>query len=142
MTFLKNLFKPKVVKSDIIFIVEDNTAYARTLETYIKSSFPTIKEVKLFPVGETCLMELHRKPDLVIIDYFLDAKYGDAATGLDIIKEIRTKDPELNILVLSSQNEIGVVVEAIKTYKCSYVKKDELAFERVEEIIKDIYNHI
>jgi DNA-binding NtrC family response regulator len=140
MNFLKTLFKSKAEKSGIIFIVEDNNAYAKTLETYIKSSFPSLTEVKLFPVGETCIMELHRKPDIIIIDYFLDAKYDDAATGLDIIKEIRVNNPELNIIVLSSQNEIGVVVEAIKTYKCSYIRKDELAFERVGEIIKDIYS--
>jgi DNA-binding NarL/FixJ family response regulator len=139
MNFLKNLFKPKLAQSGIVFIVEDNPAYAKTLELFIKSAFHDIKEVKIFPVGETCVMELPKNPDVIIIDYFLDSKYDDAATGLEIIKEIRSQKPEMNIIVLSSQQDIDVVIESVKTYKCSYVKKDEHAFARVEEIIKEIY---
>ncbi len=138
MSFLKKLFKPKASKSGIIFIVEDNIVYAKTLEGSIKSQFPEVKEVKLFPVGETCLMELHRNPDLIIMDYFLDTKYFDAETGLEIIKKIRAEKPEMNIVILSSQNEIDVVVEATKTYHCTYIKKDEKAFERLAEVISEI----
>ena len=138
MNFLKQLFKSKLPKSKIIFIVEDNPAYAKTLEAFIKTSFPDTKEIKIFPEGETCLMELHRNPDVIIIDYFLDAKYYDAETGLEIIKKIRAQKPEMNIIVLSHQKNIDIVLEAVKTYHCSYIKKDEQAFDRVEEIIKGI----
>jgi len=138
MSFLKKLFKPKASKTGIIFIVEDNALYAKTLESSIKATFPEIKEVKVFPVGETCLMELHRNPDLIIIDYFLDTKYFDAETGLEIIKKIRAEKPEMNIVILSSQGEIDVAVEATKTYHCTYIKKDDQAFQRLEEVIKEI----
>ncbi|MES2514821.1 MAG: response regulator [Bacteroidota bacterium] len=138
MNFLKKLFKPKATKSGIIFVVEDNPVYAKTLESFIKSNFPEVKEVKVFPVGETCLLELHRDPDLIIMDYFLDTKYFDAETGLEIIKKIRIERPETNIVILSSQSDIEVVVEATKTYHCTYIRKDEGAFERVGEVIREI----
>jgi ActR/RegA family two-component response regulator len=138
MSFLKNLFKPKTVKTGIIFIVEDNTAYAKTLAAFIKSTFPEINEVKIFPVGETCVTELDMHPDLIIMDYFLDSKYTDAETGLEIIKQIRAEHPEMNILLLSGQKNMDVAMETVRIHKCSYVQKDENAFERVEEIIKDI----
>lgn len=138
MNFLKNLFTSKAPKSGIVFIVEDNPAYAETLKNFLKSGFPGIKEVKIFPVGETCLLELNRNPDLIIIDYFLDTKYHDAETGLETIKKIRAERPELNIIVLSSQQDIEVVLEAVKKYNCSYVKKDNEAFDRVEEIAKEV----
>lgn len=139
MNFLKKLFKSKPSETGIIFIVEDNPAYAATLEMFLKSSFPNGKEIKIFPVGETCLMELHRNPDVIIIDYFLDTKYYDAETGLDIVKQIRLQKPEMNIIVLSSQKEIDITLEMVKQYNCSYVKKDENAFEKVEEFLKEIY---
>ncbi len=138
MSFLKKLFKSKSAKTGIIFIVEDNPAYANTLKIFIQSTFPVVKEVKIFPVGETCLLELNKNPDLVIIDYFLDSKYYDAETGLEIIKKIRIQKPEINIIVLSSQKDIDVALESVKNYHCSYVKKDEQAFARVEEILNDI----
>lgn len=138
MSFLKNLFKtPKAEKSGIVFVVEDNAVYAQTLKTFLQSEFPEIKEVKVFPVGETAVMGLHYNPDLIIMDYFLDTKYFDAETGLETIKKIRAEKPEANIIVLSAQTDIEVVLEAVKKYNCSYVKKDSEAFTRVAEIARE-----
>lgn len=125
-------------KTGIIFIVEDNPMYAKTLESSIRASFPEMNEVKTFPVGETCLLDLRRNPDVIIIDYFLDSKYDDAETGLEIIRQIRAEKPDVNIIVLSSQSEIDVVVEAVEKYNCSYVKKDEDAFNKVEMLIANM----
>lgn len=140
MSFLSGLFKSQPSKSGIIFIVEDNPTYAKTIQAFIRSKFPEIKEVKMFPVGETCLMDIQRDPDIVIMDYFLDSKYSDAENGLEIVKAIRAQKPETNIIVLSSQQEVGVVLESVKTYGCSYIKKDDLALSRLEEIIRKVYS--
>ncbi len=140
MGFLKNLFKSKSPRTGLVFIVEDNAAYAKMLQAYLKTNFSSIKEIQLFPVGETCLLNLHKNPDAIIVDYFLDTKYADAETGLEIVKRIRVEKPEMNIIVLSAQKEIGVVMDSVKKYNCSYVKKDETAFERVNEIMKDIFS--
>jgi DNA-binding NarL/FixJ family response regulator len=138
MNFFKKIFKQKESKSGIIFIVEDNKTYAKTLESFLKVQIPSAKEIKVFPVGETCLMELHRNPELIIIDYFLDSKYNDAETGLEIIKQIRAQKPKVKIIVLSAQKDVSVILEAIKIYDCSYINKDETAFERIEEIVKEL----
>jgi two-component system OmpR family response regulator len=138
MSFFKHLFHSKSPKTGIVFIVEDNTAYAKTLQIFVKSKFPALTSVDIFPVGETCLSDLNRNPDLVIIDYFLDTKYDDALNGLAIIEEIRKTKPELNIIVLSAQDDIQVVLDSIKKYHCSYVKKDNQAFERIEEIMESV----
>lgn len=80
-----------------------------------------------------------KNPDIIIIDYFLDSKYYDAETGLEIIKQIRTEKPEVNIIVLSSQEDIDVVLEMVKKYNYSYVKKDGEAFKKIGEIVTEIY---
>ncbi|WP_294674982.1 response regulator [uncultured Fluviicola sp.] len=140
MSFWKDLFKAKEQeKTGLVFIVEDNKPYAETLKVFLGAEVPAIEEMKLFPVGETCLLELKKNPDIIIIDYFLDSKYYDAETGLEIIKQIRTEKPEVNIIVLSSQEDIDVVLEMVKKYNCSYVKKDAEAFEKVGEIVAEIY---
>ncbi|HLG03961.1 MAG TPA: response regulator [Bacteroidia bacterium] len=141
MNFIKKLFKSENPKTGIVYIIEDNAVYGKALESFIKSSFPETREVKVFPVGETCLLELNRNPDFIITDYFLDTKYFDAATGLDIIKTVREHNDKMNIIVLSAQKEIDVVLEAVKTYHCSYIKKDEHAFDRVAEILKEASTH-
>jgi len=139
MSFLMNLFRSKSQKSGLVFIVEDNKVYAETLKAFLRASVPEVREIKTFPVGETCLPQLHKNPDLVIIDYYLDSKYYDAETGIEIVKQIRADYPEMNILLLSSQNDVDVVLEAIKKYNCSYVKKDDRAFGNVCDVVKEIY---
>ena len=139
MNFLKRLINPSSVKTKIIFIVEDNPAYAKTLEAFLKNKFTDVEEIKIFPVGEVCLMEIHRNPTVVIMDYFLDTKYADAETGLEIIKKIKAQKPQTNIIILSSQRELDVTHEAVRKYDCNYVTKDEKAFSKVEELIREIW---
>ncbi|OFY84795.1 MAG: hypothetical protein A3F72_05925 [Bacteroidetes bacterium RIFCSPLOWO2_12_FULL_35_15] len=122
-----------------IFIVEDNEVYAKSLQTFIQIRFPEIREIKIFSIGETCLLELHRNPDIIIMDYFLNSKYDSADNGLEIIKRIKTEKPQANIILLSIQEKLNVAVEAIEEYDCIYVQKDQEAFHKVEQFIKTIF---
>ncbi len=136
--FLKKLFSSKAANTGLVFIVEDNAAYAKMLEFYIQNNFKNVKEIKIFPVGETALDELRRNPDVIIIDYFLNSRYHDAETGLETIKTIRAQKPEMNIIVLSAQSDVDVMLEAIEKYHCSYVRKNDQAFEKIGELMKEI----
>jgi two-component system, OmpR family, response regulator len=122
-----------------IYIVEDNAVYAESLKSVIQIHFPDTK-IKIFRIGELCLLELHRNPLIVIMDYFLNSKYPEAQNGLEIIKHIKSQKPQTNIIVLSVQENISVVLDAIKQYGCIYVQKDPDAFKRVEQFIQDIFN--
>ncbi len=136
-----NIFKNVSSNKKIIFIVEDNEIYAKSLQLFIQTKFPQINEVKIFKIGETCLMELHRNPNIVIIDYFLNSKYEEASNGLEIIKRIKAIKLQTSIIVLSAQDKFDVAIEAIKKYDCDYVQKDIEAFEKVEKLIKNfLYN--
>ncbi|OFX34488.1 MAG: hypothetical protein A2X08_10285 [Bacteroidetes bacterium GWA2_32_17] len=137
MNIFTNFFKKITVCEKTIFIVEDNEIYAKSLQIFIQSRFPKIKEIIIFKIGETCLMELHRNPSIVIMDYFLNSKYEEADNGLEIIKRIKTQKPQTNIIVLSAQEKFDVVIEAIKQYDCNYVQKDQEAFNKVEQLIKN-----
>ena len=122
-----------------IFIVEDNEVYAKSLQTFIQIRFPEIREIKIFSIGETCLLELHRNPGIIIMDYFLNSKYDSADNGLEIIKRIKTEKPKANIILLSIQEKLNVAVEALEEYGCIYVQKDQEAFHKVEQFIKAIF---
>ncbi len=120
-----------------IFIVEDNEVYAKSLQTFMQSRFPQLQEIKVFRIGELCLMELHRNPGIVIMDYVLNSKYEQANNGLEIIKRIKEEKPLTKIIVLSVQEKFDVILEAIKKYDCSYIPKDKDSFQHIEQLIKD-----
>lgn len=135
-----NFFKIIIPKTKIIFIVEDNEIYGKSLNTFIKTRFPEIKEIKNFRIGEMCLLEMHRNPSIVIMDYFLNSKYKEADNGLEIIKSIKILKPKTEIIVLSIQKNFNVIAEVVKHYGCSYVHKDQTAFNKVELLVKEIFN--
>jgi DNA-binding NarL/FixJ family response regulator len=119
--------------------VEDNRAYARSLEQFIRNSFNDIHEIKIYPVGEAAIMDLKNEPSIIIMDHYLNSKYQDAVSGLDAIREIKSKMPEVPIMLLSAQEDIGVAIEATQKYECRYIKKNELAFVKVQEYLQEIW---
>ena len=137
--------KTKIIKriipgDKIIFIVDDNEVYAKSLQSFILNSFPDIIEVKIFSIGEMCLMDIHRNPSIVIMDYFLNSKFDEAHNGIEIIEQIKVQKPLTNIIVLSVQKDPEVILEAIKLFDGTYVQKDEEAFDKIEQSIKRIFD--
>ncbi|MBC7863355.1 MAG: response regulator [Bacteroidia bacterium] len=124
------------LNSKIIFIVEDNEAYAKALKQFLQTRFAEIKEVKIFHIGELCLPELDLNPFIVVMDYFLNSRYNEANNGLEIAERIKIVKPKTNIILLSVQeNSIGIS-EIIKQYDCMYIKKNEAAFEKVGQSVE------
>ena len=123
-------------KQITVYIVEDNDVYAKSLQSFLFSRFPKI-ETKIFPIGETFLLKLNQNPDVVIMDYYLNSNFGEAQNGIEIIKNIKILNPKTNIIVLSSQENYEVVLAAIKEYGCFYVQKEEGAFDKVAQLIKN-----
>jgi DNA-binding NarL/FixJ family response regulator len=74
------------------------------------------------------------------MDYFLNSKFKPAYNGLETIKRIKAPMPQTDIIVLSSHEKNDDIKEAIKQYDCSYVQKDQDAFNKVEQLIKEIFN--
>ena len=130
-----------IKKPIYIFIVEDNEIYARLLRTFIQIRFPDIKRIDIFRIGELCLIELYRNPNIVIMDYFLNSKYEKAQNGLEMIKRIKEQKPQTNIIILSAQEKLSVALEAIKQYDCIYVQKGHEAFNKIEQHINEILSH-
>ena len=69
------------------------------------------------------------KPDMVIVDIFLKG-----SDGIELVKRIRSKDHDINILVLSMHDESLYAGRAIAAGAQGYVMKQE----EPEEIIKAI----
>lgn len=138
MNILHYFLKPKKANKSV-FIVEDNPIYARSLEQFIRRSFPEIEEISIFPVSESAILELKKNPGLIIMDHYLNSRYHDAVTGLDAIREIKSRKPGIPIMLLSAQDDISIAVEATQKYDCHYIRKNDDAFNRVQEYLHEVF---
>lgn len=125
----------KSISPKLIFVVEDNMLYLKSMQLFLKDKFPET-EIAIFPLGELCIHSMHLNPDFIILDYFLNTKFSAAYNGLEMIRQIRAKKMKAKIIVLSSQEKIEIAVEAAASKQCRYVTKGPEAFEKVYNIIQ------
>lgn len=136
MNLITKLFAKSTPKKYSIFIVEDNESYAKLLEEFLMLHFPKIYSIKKFTTGEECLKKIHQKPTIVILDHLLNKDQSGAETGLSIVKKIKEVNANTHVILLSAQTEIEVVSKTIAKYGGIYIKKNEEAFNKIEQKIK------
>lgn len=120
-----------------IFIVDDNEMFAKMLNDHLSNN-PNYR-ITIFNTGEDCVKNLYLNPDLIILDYFLNDVYKEAATGLEILEEIKKHDSKVHVIMLSSQEKYTVAAQTISKGAEQYVIKDDDAFKNVSKIIQDIF---
>ena len=74
-------------KTITIFLVDDNALYLKDLEITFASK--PYYNIVTFATGELCLAQMALKPDIIILDYYLNSVKKDALNGLEILKKIR-----------------------------------------------------
>lgn len=120
-----------------IFLVDDDVLYLRLLAIQFqeKADF----EIETFTTGEDCLANLHKEPDLIILDYLLDGVDRDAQNGIKVLDQIKAANPAIPVVILSAQDKIDVAINCMHHAAFDYVVKSETAFLRLQKIIKSIF---
>lgn len=116
-----------------LFIVDDNKSMVLALQHYIQSKFGKFVKISTFYDGESCIKEVDRNTDLVILDYFLDGK-----NGLEVLKEIKDINPKTEVIMLSSNNDIDLVVETLRNGATDYVVKGPSSWNKVTALINRV----
>lgn len=109
-----------------IYIVEDNPLYSAVLEQNLLSSGFT--DVERFDDGEACLNQMNGHPEVVLLDYQLGT---DKMNGIEIFKEIKRKNQEAKVVLLSDQDEVRVAVESLRLGAFDYIIKGKYAMDNL-----------
>ncbi|MDP9046970.1 MAG: response regulator [Bacteroidota bacterium] len=122
-----------------IFLVDDDVVFLKSLEIefFQHADF----DIKTFITGELCVENLSHSPDLVILDYHLDGISKNAMNGIETLDKIKAYDPDIPVIVLSSQDKIDVAVNCMHHKAFDYVIKSETAFVRLQKIISAIFQY-
>jgi len=124
-------------KTITVFLVDDNALYLKTLEATFRSK--EYYNIFTFATGELCLEKLSLKPDIIILDYYLNGILKDAINGLETLVKIRLVDPHVPIVILSVENDIEVAKNCIKHKASEFIVKGDISFARLREIITSIF---
>lgn len=116
-----------------IFLVDDDAVFLKLLEIEFLQNGDF--EILTFSTGELCMENIELSPDLIILDYQLDGIHRDAMNGIDTLDKIKSFDPEIPVVMLSSQDRIDVAINCMHHKATDYVVKSETSFMRLQKII-------
>lgn len=115
-------------KAQSIVIVDDDRHFASLVEYELEMNGFT--NVKTYNDPQDFLKSLVDEPYLVILDFQFDD-----TTGLDVLREIKTLNPEIHVIMLSGQEYISNAVSTLKYGAFDYVEKNQDSFGRLLSMI-------
>ena len=122
-----------------IFLVDDDALFLKSLEIEFLDNADFT--VETYPTGELCIANLSHNPDIIILDYQLDGIVKNDLNGLETLDKIKAFNPEIPVIMLSSQDKIEVAINCMHHKAFDYVVKSETAFVRLKKIITSIFKY-
>ncbi len=121
-----------------IFIVDDNKLMLMALKQYLENRFGVSVIVSPFSDGESCLKKVDKHTNIVILDYYLDGNNKTAKNGIEILKSIKEINPKAEVIMLSSNEDIGVAIESFRRGATDYVVKGDKAWEKLITLVNNV----
>jgi len=122
-----------------LFFVDDDALFLKSLEIEFLNHADFA--IETFATGELCIKNLSHHPQVITLDYQLDSIDKNAMNGLETLDRIKAFDPDIPVVMLSSQDKIEVAVNCMLHKAFDYVVKSETAFLRLERIFSFILQY-
>lgn len=119
-------------KSSVRIYIVDNDPFCRNIyEQYLDNL--GYSDITLFESGSACLNNLLRQPDVIFLDYGMDASMSH-----DILKKIKQFNPDIYVIFLSAQQDIEMVVKSLKHGAFDYIVKGANEMESIKKVLDKI----
>jgi len=89
----------------------------------------------IFSSGSKCLKHLDKNPDVIILDYEMKG-----IDGIETLKRIKEYNPDIKVIMCSSQEDMEVAITSIKLGAVNYVRKNEFAYNKLRFLMKKLLN--
>jgi two-component system OmpR family response regulator len=122
-----------------LFLVDDDAVFLKSLE--IEFLQHADFAIETFATGELCMENISHNPDVIILDYHLDGINKTAMNGMQTLDKIKASNPDISVIMLSSQDKIEVAINCMHHRAFDYVVKSETAFTRLQKIITTIFKY-
>jgi two-component system, OmpR family, response regulator len=118
-----------------IFIVDDDIVYLEILKNEV-SELNNVK-VYTFTSAEECLMQMDKKPDLIIIDFYLNSTNPRNMNGHQALEELFIENPKIKVLFISGETNENLLEEYRKYRFIEFVVKTDFGSNQIQQKILD-----
>ncbi len=117
----------------LVFIIDDEESISKMLVHWVKNQWNY--NCKTFINGTDALNALSENPDLVLLDIMLPDINGN-----EVLSRIKTKNPQVPVIMLSAQGSVEVALESIRLGAFDYFPKP-IDKNRLEPAIRNAIKH-
>jgi two-component system, OmpR family, response regulator len=115
-------------KHPVIFVVEDNLMY----QNLIAKELETVGgNIHFYTTGEACLIDLDKKPSVIVMDYNLEGEM----TGLDTLQQVRNTHPDVYVILFSSQQGLNTKEIFLQYGSFDFLEKNSLSLRTLRQMV-------
>jgi DNA-binding NarL/FixJ family response regulator len=118
-----------------VFILNDDVMTAGKLRKYLAHRFGNILNISLFFSSASCIRMIDEQVDLVVVDDYMGTVSKSGRSGVEIVKVIKKQHPNTEVVLLTSNEDIGLKVEALKNGARAVIPNRRGAFQRIRSLI-------
>lgn len=123
----------------LLFIVDDDPFINKLV---VKRLTSDDYKVEAFESGEECLDAMHKKPDLVILDYLFLKEDHESMNGMQVFDKIKALRPDTPVIMLSGQDKGEIVLELARKGIDDYIIKDTNLIDNLSRAINEVFQKI
>lgn len=118
-----------------LYILNDNVETAGKLRKYLVKRFGNLLNISLFFSSRSCLRMMGNQVDLVVLDDYLREGGRTGTQGTEVLKKIKDRSPNTEVVILTTHEDIGSAVEAMRLGARDYIPDRMGAWQRIQAII-------
>jgi len=129
-----------------IFIIEDDFLFINILVDIVESLNSDLinDNIKIsyntFYSAKEAEFEFKQKPDIILLDYFIIDDEHKADTGANLIKSIKEKELDIDIIIVSGQESEAVKKQLLNDGIYGYISKNHDDLKKIKQLIIEIIN--
>jgi DNA-binding NtrC family response regulator len=118
-----------------VFILNENPETAGKLRRYLRKKFGNALSISLFFNSAMCLNRLNGHADMVVIDDYLYQYGSHGMSSLEVLKKIKDKSPSTEVVILTSDEDVGLAVEAMRIGAKDYILNKLGSWQRLQHLL-------
>lgn len=141
VNLLCNIFQVKVIDfmGPLIFLVDDNEQVTTLINKKLENEGLT--NLMIFNSYDSLLAEITKKPQIIVLDNYLDIDDDDPEISLERFKQLKKQLPDTRIIIFSGETDPDVIHSFIFRGAYTYITKNLEALDKLVFAIKQIIHH-
>ena len=98
--------------------------------------------IQSYDSGEDCMKNLHLMPDVILLEFYLDARNDITSTAYDLLSDIHDQVPGSKLILISRQEDWSLFKDdLISAGADEFLHKDKDLAENLDALLGKVFSY-